>query len=230
MGFPRLQTSPVLFPSRFTAVGTQTFSSDRPLFLFFSVLCRRAEPKIFLILCSWSKSRPRQLRRRLSVLQSCASFVSRLAADIATWKRYPRKFCTFVRTLWEEASPWSLNHWEISFLQWLKKDPLLQPKLLLQSRHIKRWVPQCLPFFTTFNEPQCGQADRPDRLTSSLLLRKLSTPSELLMDWLSTRTSRMQDLSSALKAKNCERSLSTAVVNIGYLLNLKIPLKWRRDN
>ena len=33
------------------------------------------------------------------------------------------------------------------------------------------------------------------------------------MGWLSTRTSRMQDLSSALKAKNCERSLSTAVVN-----------------
>ena len=47
---------------------------------------------------------------------------------------------------------------------------------------------------------------------------------ELLMGWLSTRTSRMQDLSSALKAKNCERSLSTAVVNIGSVSYTHLPI------
>ena len=34
------------------------------------------------------------------------------------------------------------------------------------------------------------QAGRPDRLTSSLLLRKLSTPSELLMGWLSIQSNK----------------------------------------
>ncbi len=51
VGLPRLHTTPVLFPSRFTAVGTQTFSLDRPLFAeripLFLVLCRRAEPETF---------------------------------------------------------------------------------------------------------------------------------------------------------------------------------------
>lgn len=32
VGLPRLHTTPVLFSSKFTAVGTQTFSLDRPLF------------------------------------------------------------------------------------------------------------------------------------------------------------------------------------------------------